>query len=124
MRVLKVSAVVLVCVLGLVTLLSAEQNKFGVADSRNITFTDPMRVGTVLLPVGNYQVLHTMEGDSHIMVFKQLNKKKPAEARVKCELVPLAAKADRDQKVYVLNASGERILQALIFRGDLAEHKF
>ena len=124
MRALKVLVVAAVCVLGLSVLLSAGQNKFGVADNRNIIFNDPVRIGNVLLPIGSYQVLHTMEGENHIMVFKQLNKKKPAEARVKCQLVRLPVKADRDQKIYVVNTSGERVLQGLIFRGDLAEHQF
>ena len=124
MRILKIVAVVAVCVLGTSLLLSAGQNKFGVMDSRQITFDNPMRVGDVLLPSGEYQVLHTMDGDNHVMVFKQLRTKKPAEAHVKCQLIPLEAKADQTQKVYVLNASNERVLTTLVFRGDKAKHVF
>ena len=123
MRALKVVAVA-VCVLGLSVLLSAGQNQFGVADTRNVNFSTPIRVGNVLLPTGNYQVLHTMDGDSHIMVFRPLNKKNATETKIKCQLVPLETKADQDQKIFVINAAGERELQALIFRGDKAEHRF
>lgn len=124
MRSMKVWAAVVICVLGLSVLLTAAQNKFGVADTRDVSFSEPIRVGQVLLPVGDYSVLHTMDGENHIMVFKQLRTKKPVETRVKCQLVPLRAKADQDQKIYSVNSAGERVLQALIFRGDRAEHRF
>jgi len=123
MRLVKCLAVTAMCLL-CVSLAYAGQNKFGVADSRTLTFTTPMRVGNVLLPKGNYQVLHTMEGQDHVMVFKQLNTKKPAEARVKCQLVALEQRADQTQQIYVLNAANERVLHTLIFRGDTAKHVF
>ena len=125
MRTLKIIAVVALFVFGASLLLHAGQNKFGVADSRELKFQNPMRVGDVLLPVGEYQVLHTMDGDNHIMVFKQLNAKQtPAEARIKCSLVPLAEKANQTQQIYVLNAANERVLHELVFRGDTAKHVF
>src|ERR1700690_4573364 len=124
MRCLKAVAVVAMCVLGLSLLASAGANKFGVADSRNITFSGPMRVGDTLLPKGDYQVMHTMEGDHHIMVFKQLHTKRPAEARVQCQLVPLQKQARRSETSYVLNAANEQVLHSLIFQGDSAQHVF
>ena len=124
MRFVKMVTIIAVCVLGTSLILSAGQNKFGVMDSRQVTFDNPMRVGDVLLPSGEYQVLHTMQGETHLMVFKQLRTKKPAEAKVKCQLIPLEAKADQTQKIYILNASNERVLQSLVFRGDKAKHVF
>jgi len=124
MRSLKFLCVITICVLGLSVLAVAGQNQFGVADSHNISFSTPMRVGDVLLPKGEYQVLHTMEGQEHVMVFRQLNTKKPAEARVKCQLQPLSTKAPRTEQSYVLNAANERVLHTLIFRGDSAQHVF
>jgi hypothetical protein len=124
MRFLKVITVIAVCVLGTSLILSAGQNKFGVMDTRQITFDNPMRVGGILLPTGEYQVLHTMDGENHIMVFKQLRAKNPAEAKVKCTLVPLANKAPQTQKTYLLNASNERVLQTLVLQGDKAQHVF
>jgi acyl dehydratase len=113
-----------VAVVFAVTLASAGQNKFGVADFQKITFLDPIRVGDTLLPQGSYEVRHVMEGENHIMVFKQLGVNKPAEARVQCTLVQLNAKADQTQKIYVLSANNERVLRELIFRGDLSKHVF
>jgi hypothetical protein len=65
-----------------------------------------------------------MEGQNHIMVFHQLRTKKPVEVRAKCTLVPLAQKADADQKIYVLNAANERVLSEPVFKGDKAKHAF
>jgi len=113
-----------ICVLGLSTLAIAGQNQFGVADSHNLNLSTPTRVGDVLLPKGEYQVLHSMEGQDHVMVFKQLKTKKPAEVRVKCQLVTLETRARQNEQSYVLNASNERVLHALIFRGDSAQHVF
>ena len=77
-----------------------------------------------LLPQGNYEIRHVMEGSDHIMVFRQMGTKKPAEVRAKCTLVPLSVKASDDQKIYVLNAANERVLQELVFKGDRAKHMF
>lgn len=124
MRSLKFVAVVAMCTLGLILLANASRNKFGVADSRNIQITAPTLVGGVLLPAGDYKVLHTMEGQDHIMVFTQLKAKKPAEVRVKCQLVPLAKRAERDEQGFTINAANERVLRSLVFKGDLAQHVF
>ena len=124
MRSWKVVLVVALCILGLAVLANAGQNKFGVADRQNLTFTAPTRVGGVLLPKGEYQMLHTMQGEEHVMVFKQLNSRKPVEAQVKCKLMPLAQKAQQNEQGYSLNAANERVLQRLVFRGDMAEHVF
>ena len=124
MRILKIVTFIAVCVLGTSLLLSARTNQFGVMDTRQITFDSPMRIGDVLLPSGEYQVLHTMDGANHVMVFKQLGTKKPVEAKVNCQLVPLQAKAEQTQKTYVVNASNEKVLRTLTFRGDTAQHVF
>ena len=124
MRALKILTVAMIFVLGMTVLLQAGQNKFGVADVRKITFENPIRVGDVLLPKGEYKILHTMDGDNHIMVFTQQGGKNPAEVKVKCTLVPLTAKAPTTQKLYVMDAANERVLRELVFRGDTAKHVF
>jgi hypothetical protein len=124
MRFLKVVAVLSLCFMALSLLATASQNKFGIADNRTITFNDPIWVGDKLLPKGEYQVSHVMEGNQHIMIFKQLNNSRPAEVRVPCQLVQLQKKADRTERSYVLNAANERVLKSLIFQGDSAQHVF
>ena len=124
MKTLKMTALFMGVALILTGLLAAKTNKYGVSDVRRLTLTAPTRVGDVLLPKGQYEVRHVMEAENHIMLFKQLGTDKPVEARTKCNLVPLKEKADRDELAYGTNAAGERVLQRLQFKGDLAEHVF
>jgi hypothetical protein len=124
MRALKILTIAMIFVLGMTVLLQAGQNKFGVADTRNINFENPILVGNVLLSKGEYKITHTMDGDNHIMVFTQQGGKNPVEVKVKCTLVPLTAKAPTTEKLYVMNASNERVLRELVFRGDTAKHVF
>ncbi len=123
MRMLK-PCTLAVAVLLLATLVHAKVNRFGVADVQKVTFTSAMRVGDVLLPPGEYEVRHTMEAENHIMVFTQLHKAKPAQARVKCTLLPLKEKAQATSVVFAPNAANENVLRTLVFRGDMAEHVF
>lgn len=124
MRSLRFVAVLGLCIVGLSLFALAKQNQFGVADVRHVEFTAATRIGDVLLPQGYYRVLHSMEGQDHVMVFQQLKAKKPAEARVKCQLVPLPKKAERDEQSFRINAGNERVLHTLVFSGDLAQHVF
>ena len=114
-------------VLALVTIAAmamAELNQFGVADIQKVTFNDPMKIGQVVLPKGEYKVQHVMEGENHIMIFTQQKVANPAEARVKCQLVKLDNKAERTQLLYTQDAGNARILQEIVFRGDTAKHVF
>ncbi len=122
MRLVRMIAVLLL--VGMAGLAMAELNKFGVADTQKVTFNDPMKVGSVVLPKGEYKVQHTMEGSDHIMIFTQERVSKPAEARVKCQLVPLEGKAKRTQLLYNTDASNTRVLQEVVFSGDKAKHVF
>ena len=124
MRNLKNTALSFAVILCLTSMLQAGTNKYGVADVRKVTLTAATRVGDVVLPQGDYEVRHVMEAENHIMVFKQLGTSKPAEARVKCNLVPLKDKVDATQLIYQSNGPNERVLRTLRFKGDLAEHVF
>jgi hypothetical protein len=124
MRTVKTLALVAVCVLGVAVILSAGPNKLGVANTQLVSFDEPIHVGNVLLPKGQYQITHTMEGENHIMVFKQQRVKNPAEARVKCTLVPLTAKAERNETFYTHDAANQHVLVEMTFKGDTAKHVF
>jgi hypothetical protein len=114
----------LVCVLGVSVLAVAGSGPMGIADVQKITFTGTVRIGEALLPAGQYEVRHVMEGENHIMVFQQLGKKNAPSVRVKCSLQPLAEKASQTQKIYTLNAANEQVMQAIVFQGDTAKHVF
>jgi hypothetical protein len=104
--------------------VSAAENQMGIRDNYKVTFSEKFRVADTLLPKGDYEIRHVMEGSDHIMVFRQLGTRKPVEVRAKCTLTPLGAKATRDEKTYVLNAANELVLHELVFRGDSAGHIF
>jgi hypothetical protein len=123
MRQIFAGILILMCVFVLGA-MSAAENELGIADRYQVNFTEKVRVADTLLPQGNYEIRHVMEGSDHIMVFRQMGTKKPVEVRAKCTLVPLGAKADQDQKIYVVNAANERVLQELVFKGDHAKHVF
>jgi len=119
----KVLILLIVCVLGVAVLATAANNKFGVADVHKINFMNSVRIGDVVLPQGDYEIRHVMEGENHIMVFHRIGGK-TAEARVKCELVPLPQKASQTQRSYVTNAANEQVLHELVFAGESAKHVF
>lgn len=124
MRNLKSTALFFAVILCLSGMLQAATNKYGVADVRKLTLTAATRIGDVVLPAGDYEVRHVMEAENHIMVFTQLGTNKPAQARAKCNLVQLKEKVDGNQVIYESNGANERVLRALRFRGDQAEHVF
>ena len=121
---LKMTVCLSICALLLGAFVAAQQNKLGVADKYQVAFLNPTRVGNVLLPQGDYQIVHTMEGDTHIMVFTQKHARHPVETRAKCSLVPLQEKAPQNQTVYALNANNEYVLIELVFTGETAKHVF
>ncbi|MBZ5566944.1 MAG: hypothetical protein LAN64_03745 [Acidobacteriia bacterium] len=98
-------------------------NQYGIADKRQVTFYNAVRVGDTLLPAGDYVVSHQMQGDEHIMVFTKTGKK-VVEARVKCTLTPLSAPAVKTQIEYKMTAANEQVLTRMVFQGDRAEHRF
>ncbi len=120
MRLSRVLGFFLLCALSVVAM--AGENKLGIREMYRVTFNDPIHVGTVALPAGEYVVRHTMQGEEHIMVFQRRNSKD--EFKVKCTLVPLQQKAAQDQTIYKISAGNRRELQELIFRGDTAKHVF
>ena len=123
MRQMFAGILILMCVF-ILGAVSAAENQMGIKDNYQVNFSEKVRVADTLLPQGNYEIRHVMEGSDHIMVFRQLGTKKPVEVRAKCTLVPLSAKADKNQTTYILNAANERVLQELVFKGDLAKHVF
>jgi hypothetical protein len=118
---LVISVILILVVLIGTAVAGPKLNRFGVADVARVNFIAAVRVGDVLLPAGEYEVRHTMAGEEHVMQFKQVGGK--AEAKAKCTLIPTKEKAALDQTIFVVNGN-ERVLQRLIFKGELAEHQF
>lgn len=113
---------VFVCALALFSIANAKENKMGIHDVSRVNFDGPVRVGDVVLPAGQYVVRHTMEGQEHVMIFQREHEKD--QVKVKCTLVALPRKAERDGATYQVNAANERVLQELVFSGDSSKHVF
>lgn len=122
MRLLRVLGIV-ASIAVLISTAVAEKNAMGIHDESRVTFVTPVRVGSTLLPAGEYLVRHTMQGQEHVMVFESV-KTKTVEAKAKCNLVPLGKKVAQSRTVYQVNAANERVLQELEVRGDTAKHVF
>jgi len=107
-------------VIGAASLFAANDSMAGVGLKQEIIFTGPTMVGGTLLPSGDYKVTHEMQGSEHIMIFKQMGGK--AEAKAKCNLVPLPEKAKQTEQRYTENAKNEHVLVEMTFRGDTSKH--
>ncbi len=119
MRVLR-SAGIILFVLSAMAL--AKDNPLGIHETGRVKFETAVRIGSTVVPAGDYVVRHTMEGQEHVMVFKRDRSKE--EYKAKCSLVRLEKKAPQDQAVYQISAANEKVLQELVFQGDLAKHVF
>lgn len=116
----------LLCLFILTSTLVSAGTMPKIADRQNITFNKPMVLGATELPAGTYTVLHQMQGAEHYMIFRQndVRKDKAIEVKVKCNLVPLAAKAKRTEQRYISNAKNQNVLTEVTFAGDEAKHVF
>ena len=114
------TAALLAVMMLLVGVAVARDYPMGIAPQQNINFTTPIVVGGTVLPAGNYTVSHEMNGQNHVMIFKQVNG--TAEAKANCTLVPLKAKADQSQHIFTTNAKNQRVLREMTFAGDKATH--
>ncbi len=123
-RKLFIVALLVITVLVLSARVLAGSNRYGVADRRQVTFYNPVRVGDALLPPGTYEVVHQMQGEDHIMVFRKLPAKAGVGNRVSCKLVPAPAPIRQTQVGLALNSANEYVLKRLAFQGDRAEHHF
>ncbi len=88
--------------------------------SRTITLSHPTLINGTLVPAGDYRLTHQMQGTEHIMIFKQVNG--AAEAKAKCDLVPLTKKAPTEELRFKENAQNQRVLLEMTFRGDTVSH--
>ncbi len=109
-----------IVVIGCSVMVSAKDQMDGVALKQTINLTMPTVVGGTLLPQGEYKVNHEMQGAEHIMIFTKVGGK--AEAKVKCNLVPLNGKAKTTEFRYSENAKNERVLVEMQFQGDTSKH--
>ena len=99
------------------TAFAADQG-FGVGKTRTITLTSATKVGDIVLPAGEYKVVHLLEGETHLLVFKSDNTEK---TRVKCNMVKLEKKASQTM-TELKTIDNQRVLTGLVFSGDDFRH--
>ena len=119
-RVVATMVVAFMVVLCVSVVLAAKDNPMGVAPKQTLTLSEPTVVGGILLPAGDYTVTHEMQGQTHIMIFKQVGGK--AEVKTTCTLVPLNAKAQRTEQRFTEDAKNQKVLVEMTFQGDTAKH--
>ncbi len=122
---LKVTVVALIILSFSSLSFATDLTQYGVAEKREVTFFDAVKISGTVVPAGKYQVLHTMAGEDHVMVFKQLgvSKDKQVEVKAKCSLKKLDKKADQSLIGYTTQ-NNEKVLNMLQFKGDTAQHLF
>jgi len=119
MVVMLVSALVMAVCLSV--MLVAKDNPMGIAEKQTLVLYDPTVIAGTLVPAGTYAVTHEMQGQTHIMVFKQQGGKR-VEVKATCTLVPLNAKATKSEQRFTENAKNQKVLIEMTFKGDTAKH--
>ena len=64
MQSFKILVLLIVCVPGGAVLATGANNKVGVADVHKINFLSSVRIGDVVLPQGDDEIRHVMEGEN------------------------------------------------------------
>jgi hypothetical protein len=90
--------------------------------SQTMNINNQAKVGDVVLPAGEYRVTHEMEGTKHILVLKLQAKGTPVY-RLACTMEPLEQKAKASEQHYRYEGK-DRVLTAIIFKGDTVRHLF
>ena len=90
--------------------------------SKDLKLDVSARVGSTLLPAGEYKVTHEMQGSQHILVMTLAGRDKQT-FRVPCSMQPLPEVATQTEQHYRYEGK-EKILVGLMFRGDKVFHAF
>lgn len=114
------AALVLLGVFLLAVLVSAEE--MVTWKIKKLNLADETRVGTVVLPAGDYKLQHEMEGANHIMIFTLMGKETKS-FRVACGMQARELKARRDEQHFRIE-NNQRVLTGLVFAGDNVMHTF
>ncbi len=110
----------LMMTLCLSVMLAAKDNPMGIAEKQTLVLNDPTVIAGTLVPAGSYTVTHQMQGQTHIMVFKQNGGK--VEVKATCNLVALNGKAKQSEQRFEQNAKNQKVLVEMTFKGDTAKH--
>lgn len=108
--------------------------EYTIGKSSQIHLNVPVKVGTVTLPPGMYQLQHKMEGDDHYVSFRKVSMAagyrhgntqvaKEDVASVKCR-VEATDKVRKTALTFRTNAAGEKELAEVRIAGESFKHEF
>ena len=119
MKGFKVLAIALLLLTVASAAMAADAINSDVGKSWTITLNHPTRVGTALLPTGDYKVQHLKDGGQHFLAFKSGRKE---ITRVGCTMEELPKKAIGTLLFENTNGAGEQVLEGIAFDGDSFQH--
>ena len=90
--------------------------------SKDLDLKTAARVGSTLLPAGEYRVTHEMQGTQHMLVMELKGKAKQT-FKLPCSMQPLTKAAAQTEQHYRYEGK-EKILVGLVFEGDKVFHAF
>ena len=102
-----------------VSAMATDASNVDVGKSWTLTLYHPTRVGTALLPAGDYKVQHLKDGEEHVLAFKSGRKE---ITRVGCKTEQLSKKVERTSLLEDTNGAGEQVLMSIAFEGDKFRH--
>src|SRR6516165_4807298 len=131
---------VLVLTLPVLSLAAAQAQKgggytkyFPIGKKGDIHFTEPVRVGDVLLQPGMYRVQHIEEGSDHAVVFKKMDMpagyrhgntpvSEEVAARFKCKAENTGERVRKTAVGVRTNAAGEQEVTEVKIAGETFKH--
>lgn len=114
--------VILLAVVSFVALAAWADEAMVSWKSKDLDLATPARVGSTLLPAGEYRVTHEMQGTQHILVMALQGKEKQT-FRLPCSMQPLVKASTQTEQHYRYEGK-EKILVGLVFAGDKVFHSF
>jgi len=102
-----------------VSAMAADASNADINKSWKLTLYHATRVGSALLPAGEYKVQHLKDGGQHVLVFKADKKEM---ARVGCTMESLPKKTAMTTVLENKNDAGEQVLISIAFEGDTVQH--
>ena len=131
---------VLVLTLPLLSLAAAQQRGgfasykyFPIGKKGDVHFTEPVRVGDVLLQPGMYRVQHVEDGSEHAVVFKKMDMpagyrhgntpvSEEVAAQFKCKAENTGEKVRKTEVGVRTNAAGEQEVTEVEIAGETFKH--
>jgi len=105
---------------------------FAIGKKGEVHFNVQVKAGDAALKPGMYQVQHVVEGNDHVIIFKEMSM--PAGykmgatpvgkevARIKCKVEPVANKASNTKITLRTNAAGEKEIAEVQVAGEAFKH--